>query len=121
MTFSLRTVLLIALVGMLLAIGYGELRYSNGWYAHADHINALAADKRAKAEKAIQPVEQKAAQASDEGRIIYRTITRDVVKYVQSPDRTVCQFDDAAVQLRQRAIDAANSISGFDAGALPGK
>ncbi|WP_313105262.1 hypothetical protein [Pseudescherichia vulneris] len=121
MTFSLRTVLLIALVVILLGIGYGELRYRNGWYAHADHINTLAAAKKAKAEKAIQPVEQKAAQASDEGRIIYRTITRDVVKYVQDPNRTVCQFDDDAVQLRQRAIDAANSISGFDAAPVQGK
>ena len=121
MTFSLRTILLIALVVVLLAGGYGELRYRNGWYAHADHINVLAADKRAKAEKAIQPVEQKAAQASEESKIIYRTITRDVVKYVQDPNRTLCKFDDAAVQLRQRAIDAANSISGFDAGAVQGK
>jgi len=121
MTFSLRTVLLITLVVMLLGIGYGEFRYRNGWYAHADHINALAADKRAKAEKAIQPVEQKAAQASDAGRIIYRTITHDVVKYVQDPNRTVCQFDADAVQLRQRAVDAANSISGFDAGAVQSK
>jgi len=121
MTFSIRTVLLIALVVILLGIGYGELRYRNGWYAHADHINALAADKRAKAEKAIQPVEQKAAQASDEGRIIYRTITRDVVKYVQDPNRTLCAFDDESVRLRQQAIDAANSISGFDAAPVQGK
>ena len=121
MTFSLRTILLIVFVVMLLTIGYGELRYRNGWYAHADHINSLAAKKKDKAEKAIQPIEQKAAQASDEGRIIYRTITRDVVKYVQDPNRTVCQFDDDAVQLRQRAIDAANSISGFDAAPVQGK
>ncbi|WP_337037811.1 MULTISPECIES: hypothetical protein [Pseudescherichia] len=121
MTFSIRTILMIALVVMLLGIGYGELRYRNGWYAHADHINALAAGKRAKAEKAIQPVEQKAAQASDEGRIIYRTITRDVVKYVQDPNRTVCVFDDESVRLRQRAINAANSISGFDAAPMQGK
>ena len=121
MTFSLRTVLLIALLVMLLGIGYGELRYRNGWYAHADHINALAAGKRAKAEKAIQPVEQKAAQASEESKIIYRTITRDVVKYVQDPNRTVCVFDDESVRLRQRAIDAANSISGFDAGPVQGE
>ncbi len=121
MTFSIRTVLLIALVVVLLGIGYGELRYRNGWYAHSDHINALAADKKDKAEKAIQPVEQKAAQASTEGRIIYRTITRDVVKYVQDPNRTVCVFDDESVRLRQRAIDAANSISGFDAGSVQGK
>ncbi|WP_409519917.1 hypothetical protein [Pseudescherichia sp.] len=106
---------------MLLGIGYGELRYRNGWYGHADHINALAADKRAKAEKAIQPVELKAAQASAEGKVIYRTITRDVVKYVQDPNRTVCFFDDESVRLRQRAIDAANTISGFDAGSVQGK
>ncbi|WP_336853205.1 hypothetical protein [Pseudescherichia vulneris] len=103
-------VLCVALCGLT-----GLLSWRSGWSAHADYINALAADKRNKAEKVIQPVEQKAAQASDEGRIIYRTITRDVVKYVQDPNRTVCQFDNAAVQLRQRAIDAANSISGFDA------
>jgi len=97
------------------------IAWLSGWNAHADHINALAADKKQKAEKAIQPVEKKAAAASAEAKVIYRTITRDVVKYVQSPDRTVCQFDDAAVQLRQRAIDAANSISGFDAGTVQGK
>lgn len=121
MTFSLRTVLLIALLIMLLGIGYGELRYRDGWFAHADHINELAAKKKDKAEKAIQPVEQKAAQASEEGRIIYRTITRDVVKYAQDPNRTVCDFDDESVRLRQRAIDAANSISGFDAAPVQGK
>ncbi|ATB82714.1 hypothetical protein FJT49_18345 [Escherichia coli] len=99
----------------------GPIAWRSGWSAHADHVNALAAKKKENAEKAIQPEEEKAAAATAEGKVIYRTITRDVVKYVQSPDRTVCQFDDAAVQLRQRAIDAANSISGFDAGAVPGK
>lgn len=78
-------------------------------------------EEKEKAEKAIQPVEQKAAAAIEEGKVIYKTITRDVVKYVQSPNRTVCKFDDDAVQLRQRAIDAANAIPGFDDGALQSK
>ncbi|MDV7025459.1 MULTISPECIES: hypothetical protein [Atlantibacter] len=95
--------------------------WCSGWNAHADHINALAAAKKEKAEKSIQPVEIKAAAASAEAKVIYRTITRDVVKYVQSPDRTRCDFDDESVRLRQRAIDAANSISGFDAGTVQGK
>ncbi|WP_049009185.1 hypothetical protein [Klebsiella variicola] len=90
------------------------LSWRAGWYTHANHIIAQAAKKKDKAEKAIQSVEQKAAAATEEGRVIYRTITRDVVKYVQSPNRTVCRFDDDAVQLRQRAIDAANAIPGFD-------
>ncbi|EKM0525208.1 hypothetical protein SNN97_003793 [Cronobacter turicensis] len=97
------------------------ISWRSGWYAHADHINALAAKKKDKAEKVIQPVEQTAARASDEGRIIYRTITRDVVKYVQNPNRTRCDFDDESVRLRQRAIDAANTISGFDAAPVQGK
>jgi hypothetical protein len=74
-----------------------------------------------KAEKVIQPVEQKAAAATEEGKVIYKTITRDVVKYVQSQNRTVCRFDDDAVQLRQRAIDAANAIPGFDEPTVQGK
>lgn len=115
---KLRYVLLALVVAISVT---GAIAWRSGWSAHADHINALAAKKKENAEKAIQPVELKAASATVEGKVIYRTITRDVVKYVQSPDRTVCQFDDAAVQLRQRAIDAANSISGFDAGAVPGK
>ncbi|MDV7023722.1 hypothetical protein [Atlantibacter subterraneus] len=97
------------------------IAWRSGWNAHSDHINALAAAKKDRAEKAIQPVEKKAAAASAEAKVIYRTITRDVVKYVQDPNRIVCQFDDESVRLRQRAINAANSISGFDAGTVQGK
>ncbi|WP_313397028.1 hypothetical protein [Atlantibacter hermannii] len=97
------------------------IAWRSGWNAHADHVNALAADKKDKAEKVIQPVEKKAAAASVEAKVIYRTITRDVVKYVQDPNRTVCKFDDESVRLRQRAVDAANAISGFDAGTVQGE
>ena len=112
------TAIISAVVILLLSCIYS---WRSGWNSHADHINAQAAKKKEKAEKVIQPVEQKAAAASEEGRVIYRTITRDVVKYVQSPNRTVCRFDDDAVQLRQRAINAANSIPGFDESAVQGK
>jgi hypothetical protein len=48
---------------------------------------------------------------SAEGEVIYRTIYRDVVKYVNDPNHIKCDFDDHAVQLRQRALDAANNIA----------
>jgi uncharacterized membrane protein YtjA (UPF0391 family) len=96
------------------AIGYGEIRYRNGWYAHSAKVNADYALKKQKAEAKLVPIEQKAAAANADGKVIYRTITRDVVKYVQDPNRTVCRFDDDAVSMRQRAIDAANNIAGFD-------
>ncbi|EOJ8600627.1 hypothetical protein ACM45N_001548 [Cronobacter sakazakii] len=121
MTFSLRTILIVILSMILLAVGYGEIRYRNGWYAHADHINSLAAKKKDRAAKAAQAGEQKGAQAASEGKVIYRTITRDVVRYVQDSNRTRCDFDDESVRLRQRAIDAANTISGFDAAPVQGK
>lgn len=92
-----------------------------GWNAHAEHINAMAAKKKEKAEKIIAPVEQKAAEQKDKGQVIYRTITRDVVRYVQDPNRTVCKFDDDAIRLRQQSIDAANSIPGFDAATVQSK
>ena len=112
------TAIISAVVILLLSCIFS---WRSGWNSHADHVNALAAKKKEKAEKTIQPVEQKAAAATEEGKVIYRTITRDVVKYVQSPNRTVCRFDDDAVQLRQRAIDAANSIPGFDEPAVQSK
>lgn len=111
---SIRTQIIAFLAFILIAIGYGEIRYRNGWYAHSEQMNAAATKKQKKAEEKIIPVEQKAAQAKSEGKVIYKTITRDVVKYVQDPNRTRCDFDDDAIRLRQRAIDAASNIAGFD-------
>lgn len=114
MTFSLRIYVITIFVMIAIAIGYGEIRYLHGWYAHSAKVNADYALKKQKADSKLMPAEQKAAKAGAKGKVIYRTITRDVVKYVQDPNRTMCRFDDDAVSMRQRAIDAANNISGFD-------
>lgn len=95
--------------------------YLKGWYAHSEKVNSEHAAKNKKAEKVVATSEQKAATASAEGKVIYRTIYRDVVKYVNDPNHIKCDFDDHAVQLRQRAIDAANNIPGFDEPAVQGK
>lgn len=105
---------------LALFIGTYYAGYLKGWYAHSDKVNREYPAKNKKAEKAVATGEQKAATASAEGKVIYRTIYRDVVKYVNDPNHTKCDFDDHAVQLRQRALDVANSISGFDAGTVQG-
>lgn len=105
---------------LLLLVGTYYVGYLKGWYAHSDRVNSEYVAKNKKAEKAVATGEQKAVAASAEGKVIYRTIYRDVVKYVNNPNHTKCDFDDHAVQLRQRALDAANSISGFDAGTVQG-
>jgi hypothetical protein len=94
--------------------------YLKGWYAHSEHVNSQAKEEL-KAGKAVAAGEQKAATANAEAKVIYRTVYRDVVKYVNDPNRTVCKFDPDAVQLRQRAIDAANTIPGFDEPAVQAK
>lgn len=118
MTIKSKLSALAVLLGMFVGAYYAG--YLKGWYAHSDKVNSEHKEKNKKAEKAVAAGEQKAAAANAEGKVIYRTIYRDVVKYVNDPNHVKCDFDDHAVQLRQRALDAANSISGFDAGAVQG-
>ncbi|WP_336340051.1 hypothetical protein [Enterobacter cloacae] len=117
---TIKSKLLSLAVLLALFAGTYYAGYLKGWYSHSDKVNSEHKAKNKKAEKAVATGEQKAAAASAEGKVIYRTIYRDVVKYVDDPNHIKCNFDDHAVQLRQRALDAANSISGFDAGAVQG-
>lgn len=95
--------------------------YLKGWYAHSEHVNKVAAQKLQQSQKAVNVSESKAASANAKAKVVYRTVYRDVVKYVNDPNHTKCDFDDHAVQLRQRALDAANNIPGFDEPAVQGK
>ncbi|ARB20931.1 hypothetical protein PTQ46_01525 [Klebsiella michiganensis] len=116
-----KTKLLIVGGVLALAAGIFWVGYLKGWYAHSEQVNSQAKVRLPKQEKAVAAGEQKAATANAEAKVIYRTVYRDVVKYVNDPNRTVCKFDNGAVQLRQRAIDAANSIPGFDEPAVQAK
>nr|DAO08420.1 MAG TPA: hypothetical protein [Caudoviricetes sp.] len=118
-TIKLKLLMLAVLLALFAGTYYAG--YLKGWYAHSDKVNSEHKAKNKKAEKAVATGEQKAAAASAEGKVIYRTIYRDVVKYVNDPNHVKCDFDDHAVQLRQRAINAANNIPGFDEPAVQGK
>jgi len=117
---TIKSKLLVGGVVLALLGASHYVAYLKGWYAHSEKVNREAAAKNKRAEIAVASGEKKAAAANAESKVIYRTIYRDVVKYVNDPDHTKCDFDERAVQLRQRALDAANSISGFDAGAVQG-
>ncbi|EQB0139482.1 hypothetical protein ACYAD5_001455 [Enterobacter cloacae] len=119
MTIKAKLLALAVLLALFAGAYYAG--YLKGWYTHSEKVNSEHTAKNKKAEKAVATGEQKAAAASAEGKVIYRTIYRDVVKYVNDPNHTKCDFDDHAVQLRQRAIDAANNIPGFDEPAVQGK
>ncbi|KAF2282418.1 hypothetical protein GH714_044103 [Hevea brasiliensis] len=86
-------------------------RAAERWSAHSDKVNKEYAERKARAEAAQAKSNSKAEEVRVVTETKYRTVYRDVIKYVQDPNRTVCKFDDAAVQLRQQAIDAANAVS----------
>ena len=99
----------------------GAIGYAAGWHAKGESVAAEEVQKKAKADEALKEPEQKAADAQAKANVVYKTVYRDVVKYVNNPDRTVCKFDDDAISLRKQAIDAANNIPGFDAATVQDK
>lgn len=103
--------LYVCIAALLIVIGSHWFAYRAGWSAHADKINSQAAERRQKAENR----QAKSTSQSQKVRTItetkYKTIYRDVVKYVQDPTRTVCKFDDEYIRLRQSALDADAAVS----------
>ena len=90
--------------------GYGA-GYLKGWYAHSEKVNRDAEKRR----QAAQGKQAKSTAQSQQVRVVtetkYKTIYRDVVKYVSDPNRNVCVFDDNDQRLRQQSLDADSAIS----------
>ena len=98
-------------VAIIIAVsGYGT-GYLKGWYAHSEKVNRDAEKRRQEA----QSKQAKSTTQSQQVRVVtetkYKTIYRDVVKYVSDPNRNVCVFDDNYQRLRQQSLDADSSIS----------
>lgn len=100
---------------LLTGIAIGSLSfgagYLKGWYAHSDKVNLDAAKRKQNAENK----QAKSTAQSQQVRVVtetkYKTIYRDVVKYVSDPNRTICTFDDNYIRLRQSALDADSAVS----------
>lgn len=114
----LATVAALALAGY----GWGLWQHHTGW---REGRNALLAEQSEAAEKLRQENAQrqqvedtKAAAAEEQGEAKTVTITREVVKYVQTPGRNVCQFDDRRLRIKADAVANASNIPGFDGDAV---
>lgn len=102
--------------------GYGLLQYNNGWKEGRQNL-AQQQQAKAQAQLAKQTTRQqandtKAAAAEEAGKAETVTITQQVIKYVKTPGRNVCTFDDTRVMLKSRAVDNANNIPQFDDAAV---
>lgn len=119
---NLRIILAVAAVAVLAVWLNGLLHYNTGWKEGRQNLvqqqEAKAQAQLAKQTTRQQANDSKAAAADDEGKAKTVTITQEVIRYVKTPGRNVCVFDDARVQLKSRAVDNANTISGYDGAAV---
>lgn len=106
--------LYVGIVVSLIAAGSHMIAYRAGWSAHANKMNVQAAQKKQQAEERQSKSQSQSQAVKTVTEIKYRTVYRDVVKYVQDPNRTVCTFDNEYQRLRQSALDADSAVSRDD-------
>lgn len=103
---------------IILAYAHGIYQYRSGWNEGRANLVSQQQQKSqaelAKKTQRQQQDESKAAAADNEGKTKSEVITREVVKYIKKPGRSVCTFDPERVQLKSRAVANANSIPGYD-------
>lgn len=103
---------------IILAYAHGIYQYRSGWNEGLANLVSQQQQKAqaelAKKTQRQQQDESKAAAADNEGKTKSEVITREVVKYIRTPGRSVCTFDPERVQLKSRAVANANSIPGYD-------
>lgn len=120
MNLTYRLYIAAALVVALAFVGWRL--YSNGWdNGRANLVQQQEEKARARLAKQTtrqQANESKATAADDEGKAKTVTITQEVIRYVKTPGRNVCTFDDARVVLKSRAVANANNLLGYDDAAV---
>lgn len=119
---NLKIITAVVAVSVLAGWGYGKWNYHVGWKEGRANL-VLQQEEKARARLAKQTIRQqandtKAAAADEAGKAETVTITQQVIKYVQTPGRNTCVFDDTRVQLKSRAVANANNIAGYDDAAV---
>ncbi|ELY3481102.1 hypothetical protein SMX18_003194 [Salmonella enterica subsp. enterica serovar Dublin] len=103
---------------IILAYVHGIYQYHSGWNEGRANLVSQQQQKAqaelAKKTQRQQQDESKAAAADNEGKTKSEVITREVIKYVTRPGRTVCEFPPERVSIKRRAAENANSIPGYD-------
>jgi len=115
---NLRIITAVVAAAIMTCFLWGRWQYHRAW---DDGRQNLVQQQKAKAEARLakqttrqQQDDARAANADTKGAAKTVTITQEVVKYVRTPGRNVCTFDEARVKLKQAAVDNANQIEGYD-------
>ena len=120
---NIRLYLATVAVMTLSCYGWGLWQHQTGWRDGRDALlteQSEAAEKLRQENAQRQQVEDtKAAAVEKQGEAKTVTITREVVRYVQTPGRNVCLFDDRRLRIKADAVANASNIPGFDGDAVP--
>lgn len=107
-------------VSALSLAGYcwGLYQHNAGWREGREALLAEQSADNAKLrqnnDRRQHAEDTKGAEAEQQGGAKTVTITKEVIRYVKTPGRTVCVFPPERVQLKARAAANANFIPGFD-------
>lgn len=85
--------------------------YYAGWNAHSAKVNRDYEQKRQQSELKQAKSTSQVNQVKVVTETKYKTIYRDVVKYVSDQNRNQCNFDDEYIRMRQSALDADAAVS----------
>lgn len=115
---NLKLLLGLTAAALLSAWAWGKWQYHIAWDAgRQDLVQQQKVKAEARLARQVTRQHQddaRAAAAETKGAAKTVTITQEVVKYIRTPGRNVCVFDDKHVELKRRAVDNANSIEGYD-------
>ncbi|WYA83819.1 hypothetical protein [Escherichia phage HK1] len=96
-----------AAIGLVMGLAVG---FWLGDSYRAGVVAKAAQEAQSQAQRQQTKVIERSVQAEQARDVEYRTITKEVVKYVTRPNRPDCSFDAERVRIKQRAVDAANGI-----------
>ena len=103
---------------IILTYAHGIYQYCSGWSeGRANLVSQQQQEAQAELAKKTQRQQQdesKAAAADNEGKTKSEVITREVVKYINRPNKVSGKFDADRVRIKYDAISNANGIPGYD-------
>lgn len=115
---NLRIILAVAAIWLASLFTTKLWFYHQGWNEGRANLveqqREQATAKLAKQTTRQQANDTIAAAAEKSGKATTEVITRDVIKYVKTPGRDVCVFDDVRVKIKHDAVLNANEIPGYD-------
>ena len=93
--------------------------FGSGWYVNGLRYNKIIADTREEHQQILNQARNRADEAerlAAETRATViekeKVITRDIIKYVKTTDRTVCVYDNERVRIKSDILRTADPRRG---------